>query len=278
MKSIVKKWPVVSFLVLNYAVSWTFLYPAYRLIIQHDKIPSLAYIGLVGAYGPSIAAILISWIDDPKSVKALLKKIILIKFPVKYYLLILCVPVVAYILSHTVSLMVFDAGFDTDMIKGVMSIPIWFLLALPFGPMGEELGWRGFLLPRLLKSHSPIFSTIFVGIAWGVWHLASFTFPGAAIPDFLPVNEYTVLLFIGYTVCLSFLYTAVHFRTGGSVFAAIFLHAFLNASSNIANDFLGETSNGSALLTGYFLFMIIIAGIGLWLMCQWGKKHTNQRY
>lgn len=38
------------------------------------------------------------------------------------------------------------------------------------GPLGEEIGWRGFVLNELQKKFNPLKSAIIVGVAWGVWH------------------------------------------------------------------------------------------------------------
>src|SRR5215212_11397654 len=44
---------------------------------------------------------------------------------------------------------------------------ILFVFALP-----EELGWRGFALPKLLKVHSPLLAGLIIGVLWGALHLA----------------------------------------------------------------------------------------------------------
>jgi membrane protease YdiL (CAAX protease family) len=46
------------------------------------------------------------------------------------------------------------------------------------GPLGEELGWRGFALPRLLKGRSALSAGIILGVIWGVWHLPAFIISG----------------------------------------------------------------------------------------------------
>jgi membrane protease YdiL (CAAX protease family) len=48
------------------------------------------------------------------------------------------------------------------------------------GGFGEELGWRGFALPRLLRITSPLAAAVVLGTLWGVWHLPAFFISGLA--------------------------------------------------------------------------------------------------
>ena len=266
MKEIIRKYPIWSYLIINYVISWSFLYPSYQLIIANDGITPLALIGFIGAYGPSIAAIIVQGILDSTKLRVLFKK--LIQFGSQWKLLgfVIVAPVVMYVIAHLASAVVHSSDFSINWILGFSNFPFWCLVALPFGPMGEELGWRGFLLPKLLEKFSILKSTVFVGLAWGLWHLASFTFPGAAIPSFLPVNIGSVSLYFANTVALSLVFTYVHLKSKGSVFLAIVLHAFFNASSNIVLDFFGETEEFNVLFTGYFLNLVLAGVIGYLLI------------
>jgi len=51
-------------------------------------------------------------------------------------------------------------------------------LALDPGPLGEELGWRGFALPRMLTRWQPLAVSLILGLIWGVWHLPAFFIVG----------------------------------------------------------------------------------------------------
>ena len=272
MKAFVLRYPIWSFLIVNYLISWAFLYPSYQLILEHDTITPLALFGLIGAYGPSIAAIVIQAIISRNDLKALLKKLLKVKATWKLLIFILIVPILLYLISYLISAELFEGYLDINWAQGFSGILFWVLAALPFGPLGEELGWRGFMLPKLLEKYSIFKSTLLVGLAWGVWHLASFSFPGAAIPEFLPVTIWSVGLFCMYTISLSSIYTYVHFKSGGSVFYAILLHAFFNAASNITFDFFGETNNFTLLLSTYGFNIIFAALLGSFLLLRKNLK------
>lgn len=272
MRAFVLRYPIWSFLVLNYLISWTFLYPSYQLILEQDTIPPMALIGIIGAYGPSIAAIIIQAIISRKDLKVLLKKLLKVKTTWKLILFIIIVPIFLYLLSYLVSAFLFEGNLHINWELGISGISFWVLVALPFGPMGEELGWRGFMLPKLLQKYSIFKSTLSVGLAWGIWHLASFSFPGAAIPEFLTVTIWSVGLFCLYTISLSSIYTYVHLKCGGSVFYAIILHAFFNAASNITFDFFEETNDFKLLLSNYCLNIVFAALLGYFLLLKKRSK------
>lgn len=271
MKAFIKKHPVWSFLILNYIISWTFLYPSYQIILEEQKITPLALIGLIGAYGPSIAAIIVQSIIDTTRLKTLLKKIIQFKAKVSMVVFIISGPLVFYLLSYILATLYFEQYIKLDLMLGLTNIPLWFIAALPFGPLGEELGWRGFMLPQLLKNNTLIKSSICVGLAWGIWHFASFTFPDAALPDFFEVSIYTILLYFVNTIALSLVFSYVFIKTKGSVFYAILLHTFFNAASNVAYDFLGKSDNTTLLMLAYIINILLALLIGY--LCI--RKNSN---
>jgi len=91
------------------------------------------------------------------------------------------------------------------------------------GPLGEEFGWRGFLLPRLLQGYSPLISAIVLGIIWELWHFPLYyhTF----LPDFRGVANFTIGV-----LGLSLLVTVLFIHTNQSLAPVIALHWTANVS------------------------------------------------
>src|SRR5690606_4808307 len=85
---------------------------------------------------------------------------------------------------------------------GVLALtPVVFLWVLAFSVAGEEIGWRGWLLPRLLDRTGPVRASLAVGLVWAIWHLPLWALPGdfhAAIP---------LSLFFVQILAISILYT-----------------------------------------------------------------------
>lgn len=98
------------------------------------------------------------------------------------------------------------------------------LVGLP-GAIGEEFGWRGFLLPELIKHHSFAKSSIIVGIIWAVYHyplLIWFFAPDMGVSA-IPLLISTFFAAIGLSLVMNGIY--LHAR---SVWTAVIFHAALN--------------------------------------------------
>ena len=102
---------------------------------------------------------------------------------------------------------------------------------------GEEVGWRGFLLPKLCENHSLFASSLMVGLLWGVWHL-NFT-----------AGPFGFLLFTGSIMLNSVFLTWLYQKSGGNLFVAILEHFSFNLFSHLflwnrldAKAFLVETA------------------------------------
>lgn len=101
------------------------------------------------------------------------------------------------------------------------------------GATGEELGWRGFALPRLQGRFSALTSSLLIGCWWGVWHV-----PGWIISNDVPSPGYMgsfMLTVIAQSVFITWLVN----NTGGSVLMATLNHYAVNISSGLVVSVLG---------------------------------------
>jgi len=97
---------------------------------------------------------------------------------------------------------------------------LWPLALL--APFGEELGWRGLLLPSLLRHNPPWLAGLLTGAAWIAWHLPAFAVPGA-------MAEASLLWWCVGTAALSVVMARLFVRGGGSaVSAGLVPHAAVN--------------------------------------------------
>jgi CAAX protease family protein len=134
-----------------------------------------------------------------------------------------------------------------------------------FCAFGEELGWRGYLLPRLIQAGWPS-PLLLSGVVWGAWHLPLFVWTGYAhgrlVLSFLMFVVLTGLfgVFIGWLRLAS-----------ASIFVATMAHASFNAfvQSFFGISFVGES--GWFLIGDYGILTLLTYGaLVAWL--YWSKR------
>jgi membrane protease YdiL (CAAX protease family) len=109
---------------------------------------------------------------------------------------------------------------------------IAFSVTLGVAPLWEEVGWRGFALPRLQRLYGPVVGTVILGLLWGVWHLPFFFGPFAQTRLDASFASRSVAL-VGFTIGLaglSIIVTWVLNHCGSSTLIAILAHAAFDSS------------------------------------------------
>ena len=118
-------------------------------------------------------------------------------------------------------------------------VPAWdrLLLLVPLtlvtdtGPLGEEFGWRGFALPRLLDRRRPIAAALILGAIWWAWHLPTFFIPT------LSQHQLSIPLFLVNSLALSVMMTWLYQRTGGDLLLMVLVHLAANYCGGIGIPF-----------------------------------------
>ncbi len=169
MRELVKKRPVVSFAL--FIVVWTWIFMAVIIaLVPVDPVegPQFVHVALVFLVAsPSLFGFLFArMVDGKEGVRALLARAGRWRVsPIWYAVSLLLIPAV-------IGVSVLIRGlFGTDLaeldVLGQLAfaIPIALLAAVM-----EEFGWRGFMLPRLLKQGSALRAALLVGVVWALWH------------------------------------------------------------------------------------------------------------
>jgi membrane protease YdiL (CAAX protease family) len=95
-------------------------------------------------------------------------------------------------------------------------------LVLDTGPLGEEFGWRGFALPRLLRRWPPLAAALILGAIWWAWHLPTFFIQA------LSQSRLSIPLYVVNILALSILMTGLYLQTGGDLLLMILVHVMAN--------------------------------------------------
>ncbi len=133
------------------------------------------------------------------------------------------------------------------------------IVLLPFnGPVGEELGWRGYALPRLQQRAGPLIASLVIGAIWGIWHLPNFFNPSSVQASlglgFLP-------FFVVGTIADSVLMTWLYNKSKGSALVAgiIWHHATDFWAPMFLADFSLAAGAEGTVTINQTLYLIVLA-------------------
>lgn len=222
------KWRVLWFyFLLAYAFSWLIAAP---LALQGQGILSRVppWLHLLSACGPLLAAVGVTAVFAGRAGLAeLAGRVTCWRIGWLWWGVALLSPVVVWLaVAALVGLFSGDwvafgrFGLVAEL-PGVGGLSGWLVWLFTFG-LGEEVGWRGFALPRLQAIYSARAASLILGLLWAAWHIPFFFYNYE--PALFGVVAFTVGILFG-TALLTWLYNS----TGGSVLATIVWHGTYNA-------------------------------------------------
>ena len=272
------KWrEVVWFVVLAYLFSWLWWGALMFSGVQSfsnlsqmnaEETQAAQIMIAIGDFGPLLAAVIMRLFISREGLRGSMGW----RRSWKYYLFALLVPVLFFgllaIFNHLTGLgrfqwtrsdMPLGAYIGIELLIGALIISIFIF--------GEEYGWRGYLLPRLLTL-GEIRGTILVGLIWAGWHLpllaAGLNYPGQSL-------LLTIPLFTLAVICLSFPFTWFYKATAGSVVLLSLLHGSINAYGDGLTA-LEVVPNSNPLVTGSAGLVFVIALLVLIVVVYWRRK------
>jgi membrane protease YdiL (CAAX protease family) len=216
-------------------------------------------------WGPALSAILITTVTRGKpGLLALFRRLLLWRVPARWYLVIFlgwpAISIQAALLHAQLTNQ--PVMIEWSRWSGFLT---WLFSALVLGFWAcEEIGWRGFALPRLLERWNALFSSIVLGIVWAGWHLPYYLRPEGIHPDFYP--------FVVFAVSLSILMTWVFNHTQGSILVATFLHFWVNVYDGLQADKLSLTDPGGQTLIESWL----LAGVASLVVVLYGYRSLTR--
>jgi membrane protease YdiL (CAAX protease family) len=228
---IFKGHPAASFFILTFVLSWALWIPVALSSLGVApfgvQTGTGAILILIGAFSPSLSGIVMAGLTEGRQgIRRMLGRLFKWRIGVSWYLVTLfLVPVVSLFALRLFVLL----GNETPEYA---NLDKWYLLPLIFiqvlllgGPLQEEIGWRGYALPRLQSHQTALVSGSVVGLLWGLWHLPLFLVPYS--------SQYGIpfLGFVLIDVALGILFAWVYNNTGSSLLLSLFLHTSVNVTS-----------------------------------------------
>lgn len=257
--------PILTYVIMTMAWSfgiWSFLF----LYIKPGELmkspPPISFLFVaLGGFGPSISGLFTTWLVYGREGLQALWDRVRIRRAGGWWLALLVIPTV----TALTPLLRWLVGYPVDTEAMLALLGPGIALGLTAGLM-EEFGWRGFLLPHLLKRHSPLVATLILGLIWGgLWHGYAdyFALGGRGVDSLVLITLLGPVLLTAW----SFIITWVYEQTQGNLLLAYFMHASLSSSALIFGQTYktaAEEFTWTAISTG----LAILAAISIWLFVR----------
>jgi membrane protease YdiL (CAAX protease family) len=233
LRQSMREHPLVFYFLLAYAISWVFL--GIEVLAAWGYLPNnygfIVIINTLYTFGPTCAAIIMVNITQGKEgIQRLRQRIRQVRAGWLWYLFILVGIPVLIVLGVIIQPGVL-ASFQGLKPALLVSYPLTFVLVwFGGGPLGEEIGWRGFALPLMQPRYGPLRGTLLLGVLWAFWHFPQFLTPFQGGGPQIGVAAFFKIfpIFFLEVMALAIIMTWIFNHTRGSIFIAITAHASVN--------------------------------------------------
>lgn len=195
-------------------------------------------------------------------------------------------------IGHALNFLVYPEIFNPDGYRQlgtsksmIVFVPVVSILQgtmISFAALGEEGGWRGYMMPKLMRLFGRGKAVLIGGIIWGLWH-APLTCIGHNYGTSYPGFPYLGILIMCIScTCFGIVLTYITVKSG-SVWPAAIMHAVNNANPSILalfidGDKLEEITNQTILGSAILEIPVVILGIvcyGIWVKEQGNKSKAD---
>jgi uncharacterized protein len=233
---------LLLYFILAYAVSWS-IWPL--VLVNPESSPLVPF-------GPLIAAVIVALLAGGlKELRALLGQLLRWRVHPIWYVIALLGP---FVLTAAAAALTVATGAPAPNIEAYtdwLGIGAALLSTIIIVGLFEEVGWRGFALPRLERSHDALWAALVLGVIWAAWHLPELI----SDPGQRPPLQFFVWI-LAQSVILAWLYNS----TNGSLPIVIICHGAVNTAGRFV---LPEFSGGSYQVVWWFMvgLYVVIAVI-----------------
>lgn len=241
-----------SKLVLYFAITFIFSWLAWGVGAGKNAV-----LHVIGTFGTTITALILTLCYEGfPGLQSILSRLLKWQVGFSWYLFVFGSTTIIPIFATLIHIWQGGTIIQTnDPRQWYLIFPVFFQI-LFFSVLGEEIGWRGYALPRMRTLFGSFHASILLGLIWGVWHLPLFWIEGNFHQQ-IPFN-----LFMLQSIALSILLTWLYNRTSESLFIVHLFHA-------ASNTFLGvfpimpENTSGdlNPLWTAAGLLWVLVIGI-----------------
>jgi membrane protease YdiL (CAAX protease family) len=248
-------WLVVG---LTYGISWVL----WILVILsgRDAKGSWLFVPYVlGGFSPSVVGVLLLYRTRPARERPLFWKSLIGfgRISWRWYLFIFLLIPVIFALSALLESLLAGHAPDFSIFHHIGDNPGQIVqilvIALFFGSLSEELGWRGFALGRLQSKWNAFFSSIILGLIWFCWHLPLFFIKGTTqkLWGFGSIGFFGFFLFV---MASALIMTRAYNSNGENLLTAVLIHCV----TNLVLDLVPLSGQGFFILGAIFVGVAVL--------------------
>ena len=220
---------LVIYFSLAFSLSWIIWLPLYGPVLGFHNIPVLPFQHAIGGLGPLLASIITTWIFLKKEgLKKLLTDCVQFQ-PLIYFGIALLSPFLLALLAVLITGIIHQTPLHFSGLLTSKEFPQYnlisvFLYNLIFFGLGEEVGWRGFALPRFQNRINAFTASIAITVLWALWHLPLFLYrPGYTTMGPAEISGWVLSLLTG-SILLTWLYNS----SRGSILICALFHSTID--------------------------------------------------
>lgn len=263
---------LAGFFALTFAISWAIWGALVALSLGIDTTAGLV-LNVIAMAGPSIAALILAVAMGRGELQRLRDGFSPRRVSLPWTLIALILPLGMIAVAIAVSVGAFGAAVPVITVGVIGTLAVEFVRVLLLGgPLEEELGWRGFALPRLQEQRSAFSSSVILGAIWGVWHIPLYFVSGTGQEETAASagSTFAVTAFVVWTIGLSILFTWLFNQTGGSLIVVLLFHAAVNLGAFVPAA-VGSTGAAS------FLYALVTWIVALIVAARFGRENLANR-
>jgi hypothetical protein len=243
---------LLRFVSITFAVTWACFIAAALL----SGVPALAGLRwpllILGAFAPSAVAVwLTARTQGRAGTRALLRRVVAWRVALRWYAFALGYMAAIKLAVALVHRAITGAWPQFGHQTWYVVIAAMIVATIFGGPLGEEIGWRGYALPRLASRFGLARASVLLGLIWACWHLPVFFMPG--LDQYGQSFPVYLLQVTALSVAMAWLYA----NTNGSLLLAILMHSAVNQSKDIVPSIVTTATNPLALSTSLVAWLTI---------------------
>lgn len=259
MTTFIKRHPLATF----FAISYVTFFGGFALLAAFPgAIPEALWFLFI--WGTALGALfVVAMTEGWAGVKTWAGRIARWRIGLIWYVVALCLTPLMRLAAFGLNLALGAPVPPAEAWGGWAEVPGAFIFIFLTIGIGEELGFRGYALPKLMERYSPLVAALILGALRVIWH----------VPLFLAGDSLWVVLMVLFG---DVIFAWVFVNTRGSVLLAILLHSAFNASGEIFFPLFSGSSAEQQTILLAIVFVVVGAAIAAVTGPNLTRRHVEQ--